>query len=37
MTGFGRMPAEADALVDWMRKRAPRWQVASLMEPATLP
>jgi hypothetical protein len=37
MTGFGRMPAEADALVDWMRKRAPRWQVASLMEPAALP
>lgn len=29
-TGFGRMPAEADALLDWMRRRAPRWQTSSL-------
>jgi hypothetical protein len=36
-TGFGRMPAEADALVDWMRTRAPRWQAPSLTERAALP
>jgi hypothetical protein len=28
--GFGRMPAEADAVIEWMRKRAPRWQAPSL-------
>ena len=33
MTGFDRMPAEADALLDWMR-RAPRWQASSLTPPA---
>lgn len=37
MTGFGRMPAEADALLDWMRRRAPRWQAPSLTAVATLP
>jgi hypothetical protein len=36
-TGFGRMPAEADALVRWMRARAPRWQAPSLIERAALP
>ena len=36
-TGFGRMPAEADALLAWMRRRAPQWQARSLSEPATLP
>lgn len=30
LTGFARMPAEGDALLDWMRQRAPRWQSASL-------
>ena len=30
MTGFGRMPAEADALFEWMQRRAPRWQAPSL-------
>jgi hypothetical protein len=37
MTGFGRMPAEADALLEWMRPRAPRWQAASLTEQAAMP
>jgi hypothetical protein len=37
MTGFGRMPAEADALVDWMQRRAPRWQARSLTAEATMP
>lgn len=37
ITGFGRMPAEADALIDWMRRRAPRWQAPSLTERAPLP
>ena len=36
MTGFGRMPAEAYALLDWMR-RAPRWQASSLTSPAVAP
>ena len=37
MTGFGRMPAEADALLDWMRRRAPRWQAPSLTVAAVAP
>ena len=37
MTGFGRMPAEADALLDWMQRRAPRWQAPSLASAATMP
>ncbi len=37
MTGFGRMPAEADALLDWMQRRAPRWQAPSLTTAATMP
>lgn len=36
MTGFGRMPAEADALLDWMRRRAPRWQAPSLAAAAVM-
>ena len=37
MTGFGRMPAEADALLDWMQRRAPRWQAPSLASAGTMP
>ncbi len=37
LTGFGRMPAEGEALLDWMRQRAPRWQLPSLTETAELP
>ena len=37
LTGFGRMPAEGDALLTWMRQRAPRWQSPSLTETAELP
>ncbi|MBI4884039.1 MAG: hypothetical protein HY826_08295 [Actinobacteria bacterium] len=36
-TGFGRMPAEADALLDRMRRRAPQWQAGSLSELAKSP
>lgn len=37
MTGFGRMPAEADALLEWMQRRAPRWQAPSLTAAVTMP
>lgn len=37
LTGFGRMPQEGEALLDWMRKRAPKWQAPSLSEAAALP
>jgi hypothetical protein len=37
LTGFGRMPQEGEALLDWMRKRAPKWQAPSLSETAALP
>ena len=37
MTGFGRMPAEGDALLNWMRRRAPQWQAPSLTAATTLP
>lgn len=37
LTGFGRMPQEGEALLDWMRKRAPKWQAQSLSERAALP
>lgn len=37
LTGFGRMPQEGEALLDWMRKRAPKWQSPSLSERAALP
>jgi hypothetical protein len=36
LTGFGRMPAEGEALLDWMRDRAPHWQSPSLSEDAEL-
>ena len=37
LTGFGRMPQEGDALLTWMRQRAPKWQAPSLTEMAELP
>ena len=37
LTGPGRMPAEGEALLDWLRKRAPRWQASSLTRTADLP
>ncbi len=37
VTGFGRMPAEGEALLAWMRQRAPRRQPPSLTETAELP
>jgi hypothetical protein len=37
LTGFGRMPAEGDALLAWMRQRAPRWQSSSLTGTGKLP
>lgn len=37
LTGFARMPAEGEALLDWMRQRAPRWQATSLTSVAELP
>jgi hypothetical protein len=37
LTGFGRMPQEGEALLDWMRRKAPKWQAASLTTTAELP
>jgi len=37
LTGPGRMPAEGEALLDWMRRKAPRWQATSLAAQPTLP
>ncbi len=37
LTGPGRMPAEGEALLAWLRKRAPRWQAPSLKRTADLP
>lgn len=37
LTGPGRMPAEGDALLEWMDTRAPGWQAASLHNAAELP
>ena len=37
LAGFARMPAEGDALLAWMRQRAPRWQSTSLAEAPSLP
>lgn len=37
LTGPGRMPAEGDALLEWMDARAPNWQAASLHQAAELP
>jgi hypothetical protein len=36
LTGNGRMPAEGDAVLAWMRKNEPRWRTASL-EPRRQP
>ena len=37
LTGFGRMPQEGEALLDWMRRRSPKWEAPSLAERAALP
>ncbi|WP_420638728.1 hypothetical protein [Candidatus Poriferisocius sp.] len=37
LTGPGRMPAEGEALLDWLRARAPSWQAPSLIQPADAP
>ena len=37
LTGPGRMPAEGDALLDWMRRKVPRWQATSLTAQSALP
>jgi hypothetical protein len=37
LKGFGRMPAEADALITWMRERSPLWQAPTLATVAELP
>jgi hypothetical protein len=37
LTGPGRMPAEGEAILDWLRKRAPRWQAPALTRSADLP
>jgi hypothetical protein len=37
LTGFGRMPQEGDALLAWMRQKAPKWQAPSLAATAELP
>ena len=37
LTGAGRMPAEGEALLDWLRRKALRWQAPSLVSKANLP
>lgn len=37
LTGPGRMPSEGEALLDWMRSNAPRWQAPSLTIPSDIP
>jgi hypothetical protein len=37
LTGPGRMPAEGEALLGWMRRKAPRWQAPSLTTTAEQP
>ena len=37
LTGPGRMPAQGNALLEWMDARAPGWQAASLQQAADLP
>ena len=32
LTGFGRMPQEGEALLDWMRRRSPKWAAPSLAD-----
>ena len=37
LTGPGRMPAEGEALLEWMQRKAPRWQAPSLTTTAEQP
>lgn len=37
LTGPGRMPAEGEALLEWMQTKAPRWQAPSLTMNADRP
>jgi hypothetical protein len=37
LTGPGRMPAEGEALLEWMQHNAPRWQAPSLTTAADRP
>ena len=37
LTGPGRMPAEGEALLEWMQRRASRWQAPSLTTIAEQP
>lgn len=37
LTGPGRMPAEGEALIDWLRRNTPYWQAPSLHSHAGLP
>ena len=37
LTGPGRMPSEGEALLDWMRNNAPRWQAPSLTTRSDIP
>lgn len=37
LTGPGRMPAEGEALLEWMQRKAPRWQAPSLTTVADQP
>jgi len=37
LTGPGRMPAEGEALLGWMQRKAPRWQAPSLTTSAEKP
>ena len=37
LTGPGRMPSEGEALLDWMRNNAPRWQAPSLTIRSDIP
>ncbi len=37
LTGPSRMPAEGDALLDWMRRKTPHWQATSLTAQPVLP
>ncbi len=37
LTGPGRMPAEGQALLEWMQRKAPRWQAPSLTATAEQP
>ena len=37
LTGPGRMPAEGEALLHWLHRKAPRWQAPSFVGSAELP